>query len=103
MNPEERARQQIDRLLTAAGWVIQDVKADDILAARGVAIREFQLNPSAPIKVPDLATQRRIVAEVDRRLSIVRTVGAEVDANLNRAQALRQAALTSIFSEGLGS
>lgn len=53
---------------------------------------------SAPIEVPDLATQRRIVAEVERRLSIVREVEAEVDANLKRAQALRQAVLAQAFS-----
>ncbi len=46
MNPEEQARQQIDRLLTAAGWAVQDFKAADLTAARGVALREFQLNPS---------------------------------------------------------
>ncbi len=45
MNPEERARQSIDRLLTAAGWAVQDFKAADLTAARGVALREFELNP----------------------------------------------------------
>jgi len=53
---------------------------------------------SAPIEVPDLGTQHRIVAEVDRRLSIVREVEAEVDANLKRAQALRQAVLQRAFA-----
>lgn len=52
---------------------------------------------STPIVVPDLATQHRIVAEVDRRLSIVREVDSEVEANLKRAQALRQAVLTQTF------
>jgi type I restriction enzyme S subunit len=46
-----------------------------------------------PIPVPPRPEQGRIVAEVDRRLSIVREVEAEVDANLRRAQALRQAVL----------
>ena len=41
--------------------------------------------------------QARIVAEVDRRLSIVREVEAEVDANLKRAQALRSAILARCF------
>ena len=45
MNPEERARQSIDRLLTAAGWAVQDFKGADLHAARGVALREFELNP----------------------------------------------------------
>jgi type I restriction enzyme R subunit len=43
--PEEQARQTIDRLLAAAGWAVQDFKAADLAAARGVALREFELNP----------------------------------------------------------
>ena len=43
--PEQRARIDIDRLLTAAGWVVQDVQAADLHAGRGVALREFPLNP----------------------------------------------------------
>lgn len=51
-----------------------------------------------PIPVPPLTEQTRIVAEVDRHLSIIREVEAEVDANLQRAQALRQATLSAAFS-----
>ena len=51
-----------------------------------------------PVPLPPLAEQHRIVAEVDRRLSIVREVEAEVDANVKRAQALRQAVLTRAFT-----
>jgi type I restriction enzyme R subunit len=40
---EQRARENIDRLLTAAGWSVQNFKQADIRAARGVAIREFVL------------------------------------------------------------
>ncbi len=43
--PEQQARTEIDRLLAAAGWAVQDVKAADLHAARGVALREFELNP----------------------------------------------------------
>jgi type I restriction enzyme S subunit len=50
-----------------------------------------------PVPVPPLAEQHRIVAEVDRRLSIARGVEAQVDANLQRAQALRQAILAKAF------
>ena len=49
------------------------------------------------LPIPPVAEQHRIVAEVDRRLSIVREVEAEVDANLKRAQALRQAVLSKAF------
>lgn len=48
--------------------------------------------------LPLLDEQHRIVAELDRRLSIVREVEAEVDANLKRAQALRQAVLARAFA-----
>ena len=42
-NPEQQARQEIDRLLFAAGWAVQDIAAADLHAAQGVAIREFPL------------------------------------------------------------
>ena len=41
--PEQIARQKIDSLLDAAGWVVQDMKAFNRNAAPGVAVREFQL------------------------------------------------------------
>jgi type I restriction enzyme, S subunit len=50
------------------------------------------------IDVPPLADQNGIVAEVDRRLSVVRALEAEVDINLKRAQALRQTVLAKHFS-----
>ena len=50
--------------------------------------------------VPPLPEQHRIVAEVDRRLSFVREVEAAVDANLKRAQVLRQAVLAKAFGGG---
>lgn len=41
--PEARARVEIDRLLTAAGWYVCDLKQAGIHGARDVAIREFPL------------------------------------------------------------
>jgi len=41
--PETEARIKIDELLEAAGWQVQDAKAVNIHAARGVVIREFPL------------------------------------------------------------
>jgi type I restriction enzyme S subunit len=51
-----------------------------------------------PLPLPPRAEQDRIVAEVDRRLSIVREVEAEVDANLRRALSLRHAVLARAFA-----
>ena len=53
---------------------------------------------SIAIGLPPKAEQARIVAEVDRHLSILREVEAEVNANLQRAQALRQATLAKAFA-----
>lgn len=53
---------------------------------------------SVCVPLPPLAEQARIVAEVDRHLSIVREVETEVDTNLQRARALRQATLAKAFS-----
>ncbi|MEB2342294.1 MAG: DEAD/DEAH box helicase family protein [Flavobacteriia bacterium] len=39
--PEQRAREQIDRLLMQSGWTVQDKKALDPSAALGVAVREY--------------------------------------------------------------
>jgi type I restriction enzyme R subunit len=43
--PEQRARAEIDRLLGLAGWAVQSVGEVNLHAARGVAVREFPLNP----------------------------------------------------------
>ena len=43
--PEERARVMIDRQLAASGWAVQDAARANLSASRGVAIREFVLEP----------------------------------------------------------
>ncbi|TXH88902.1 MAG: hypothetical protein E6Q78_09560 [Rhodoferax sp.] len=65
----------------------------------GSTIKHFTLETfiKLVLPVPPAAEQARIVAEVDRHLSIIREVEAEVDANLQRAQALRQATLAKAF------
>jgi len=53
-----------------------------------------------PVPLPPLSEQHRIVAEVDRLLSIACEAEAEVEANLKRAQGLRQAVLARAFQPG---
>ncbi len=43
MKPEQKARQQIDDQLQAAGWTVQSRDAVNLGAARGVAVGEFPL------------------------------------------------------------
>jgi type I restriction enzyme S subunit len=58
----------------------------------------FEQLASMPIAMPPPYEQARIVAEVDRRLSIVREVEAEIDANLKRALTLRRGVLARAFA-----
>ena len=51
-----------------------------------------------PIPLPPLAEQRRIVPEVERRLSVVQQAEATVEASLARAERLRQSILKQAFS-----
>jgi len=41
--PEELARLNIDRQLTACGWIIQSRGEMNLYTGRGVAVREFPL------------------------------------------------------------
>ncbi|CAN5165020.1 type I restriction-modification enzyme R subunit C-terminal domain-containing protein [soil metagenome] len=43
LTPEAKARVEIDRMLAASGWAVQDARAVNLSAARGVAVREFVL------------------------------------------------------------
>ena len=53
---------------------------------------------AVPVPLPPLAEQTRIVAEVERRLSVVEEIQALVTANLHRARGLRQSILQRAFS-----
>lgn len=41
LHPEQKARQRIDAMLGAAGWVVQDYRSVNLFAGRGVAAREL--------------------------------------------------------------
>ena len=48
--------------------------------------------------LPPLPEQHRIVAEADRRLSLIRGAEVQVSANLARAKRLRQSILQAAFA-----
>jgi type I restriction enzyme, R subunit len=45
LTPEARARVQIDGTLAEAGWIVQDAAKVNLVAGRGIAVREFVLRP----------------------------------------------------------
>jgi len=40
-NPEQKARDQIDRMLRDAGWQVQGKSSIDFSASPGIAVREY--------------------------------------------------------------
>ena len=44
LDPEARARMEIDRQLGECGWIVQDYKKLNLGAGTGVAVREFKMN-----------------------------------------------------------
>jgi type I restriction enzyme S subunit len=69
----------------------------------GVALIHFNTKSVAALAVllPPLDEQTRIVAEVERRLSVVKELETVVTANLQRATRLRQSILQKAFTGGL--
>jgi len=79
----ELIRRQIEkRVKTTAGiWKISQPELGSIM-----------------LPVPPEAEQSQIVAEVERRLSVIDELESTVDANLTRAERLRQSILGQAFS-----
>ena len=84
--------------LSYLGMVFTTANLNSVAAGSGQPFVNQTILNEVAAAVPPLVEQHRIVAEVDRRLSIVREVEAEVDANLKRAQTLRQAVLARAFT-----
>lgn len=76
---ESLVRINIDRQLTACGWIAQDRATINLYASRGVAAREFPLETGG----------------ADYLLFVDRNVAEVVEAGLARASRLRQTVLWS--------
>jgi len=84
-------------------WFLRSLVAQNFFkkVARGVAVKGVNIADVrvCPVFLPSLPEQRRIVAEVERRLSIVDEVADQADVNLMRADRLRQAVLRRSFGD----
>jgi type I restriction enzyme S subunit len=76
------------------------IKNQILGVTKGVAQLKVSLERFSTIglPIPPLAEQHQIVAEIERRLSIVAGAEAQVDANLRRADRLRQSILKQAYS-----
>ena len=83
-------------------WFLRSQDAQNYFkrVARGVAVKGVNIADVrlCPIFLPSLPEQRRIVAEVDRHLTLANEAEAQVNANLQRAERLRQSILQRAFT-----
>lgn len=83
-------------------WLLERLALTGGLERRftGSTIKHFTREAfiELPIPVPPVAEQTRIVAEVERRLSVVEELESVVSANLQRATRLRQSILQKAFT-----
>ncbi len=70
-------------------------KAKSTAGQQGIAGADLK---AIPVALPPLAAQARIVAEVERRLSVIAAAEASIAASLRRAERLRQAVLARAFA-----
>jgi type I restriction enzyme S subunit len=78
---------------------LETAKADLSRFAPATAQKNINLETlkALAVPLPPFTEQRRIVAEVERRLSVIDELEIQVDANLKRAERLRQAILKRAF------
>jgi hypothetical protein len=91
LSAKDKARVEIDTMLEAAGWAVQDARDVNPAAARGVAVREFVLEPPH-------GRVNYLVTEVERQLSIVPALTAAIDRAHERSATLRGLILDQAFS-----
>ena len=65
--PEQRARREIDRNLSAAGWLVQSRQDLDLTAGRGIAVREFQMKSGFGFADYLLYLDRKAVGAVEAK------------------------------------
>ncbi len=103
--PDTMIRLRLANAISATGWVkgvwpsrcIRSQIESRVKTTAGIyKISQPQVETIA-IPLPPLAEQKRIVAEVERRLSVIDELEAAVSSNLQRAARLRQAVLQKAF------
>ena len=83
MTPEERARRNIDNMLGAAGWCIQNHSEHNTAAALGVAVREY------PLKADQRADYLLFVSDVAVGVIEAKPEGTTLSGALEQAQRYR--------------
>ncbi len=78
--PEDKAREKIDQALEKAGWKIQDTKAVNLQAGRGIALRNFPLTSGHGFADYLLYVDGKAAGVVEAKREGFPLVGVEVQA-----------------------
>ncbi|MGH7575154.1 MAG: type I restriction-modification enzyme R subunit C-terminal domain-containing protein [Longimicrobiales bacterium] len=78
--PEQKARQQIDVALEAAGWIVQDRASMNLAAGPGVAVREFKMAPGHGFADYLLFVDGKAVGALEAKPSGYRLINVELQA-----------------------
>ena len=88
-----RAKELLKTKAAAHPLSIEPIEsADEIITYATIKAQDFA------IPLPPVAEQKRIVAELERRLSVAEQVDLVLSANTQRATGLRQSVLQQVFS-----
>ncbi len=79
--PEQRARQDIDAALEAAGWIVQDRATMNLSAAPGVAVREFRMASGHGFADYLLFVNGKAVGALEAKPSGYRLINVELQAD----------------------
>lgn len=80
-NPEQLAREQIDALLEAAGWLVTSVTQANIHGSRGVAIREFPLVDGLSFADYLLYVDGKAAGVIEAKKAGSTLIGVEIQSN----------------------
>ena len=100
MTPEQKARQQIDRQLEQAGWIVQDYRQMNISAEENEeGVPELGLDKIKAFTVPLCCVEEQdaIIEEMEQKLSVIAAAEIEIARSLLRAARLRQSILKQAF------
>lgn len=76
--PEDKARENIDTMLSKAGWVLQDADALNLAAAEGIAVREFPLKKGHGSADYLLYVRKKVVGVVEAKKEGETLSGVEI-------------------------
>ncbi|NGZ95149.1 MAG: hypothetical protein CV089_03270 [Nitrospira sp. WS110] len=88
--PEDKVREQIDKVLDNFSWKVQNAKSVNIHAFRKVTLRHSLF-----------VNRQDIFTEVDRPLPVIEELEATVEDSLTRTERLRQTILQHAFQRRL--